>query len=123
MPATRRFEDLDVWRRAHAWVLSIYRLTEAFPKHELYGLTSQVRRAAVSVPTNIAEGFGRRSAADKSRFYDIAHASLDESRYLLMLGRDLGYADTGSAILEAEEVSRMLAAYNKALLAARGLER
>jgi four helix bundle protein len=69
---SRNFQDLDVWKKSHAWVLDIYRLSENFPKHELFGLTSQLRRAAVSVPANIAEGFKRKGILDKARFYNIA---------------------------------------------------
>ena len=66
---SKSFEDVEVWRKAHAWVLAIYKFTEAFPKHELFGLTSQLRRAAVSVPANFAEGFKESSRADKIRIY------------------------------------------------------
>lgn len=78
---SKSFQDLNVWKKAHAWVLGIYRLTECFPKHELFGLTSQLRRAAVSVPANIAEGFKKKGAADKARFYNISQGSLEECRY------------------------------------------
>jgi four helix bundle protein len=67
MPA-RTFQDLIVWQKAHQFVLSVYRLTEGFPRREIYGLTSQLRRAAISVPANIAEGFRKRGKADKARF-------------------------------------------------------
>ena len=77
----RAFEDLEVWKKAHVWVLEIYRLTETFPKHEMFGLTSQLRRAGVSIPANIAEGFKKRGRADKLRFYNIAQGSLEECRY------------------------------------------
>lgn len=88
---SRTFEDVDLWRKAHAWVLAIYKFTEVFPKHELFGLTSQLRRAAVSVPANFAEGFKKRGLADKIRFYNIAQGSLEECRYYLILARDLRY--------------------------------
>ena len=86
---SKSFEDVELWRKAHAWVLAIYRFTEPFPKHELFGLTSQLRRAAVSVPANFAEGFKKRSRADKIRIYNIAQGSLEECRYFLILARDL----------------------------------
>ena len=73
---SKRFEDVEVWRKAHSWVLGIYKFTEGFPKHELFGLTSQLRRAAVSVPANFAEGFKKRGLADKIRIYNIAQGSL-----------------------------------------------
>ena len=109
--AARSFEELEVWRKAHQWTLSVYRFTEHFPKHELFGLTSQFRRAAVSVPANIAEGFKKRGRADKARYYNIAQGLLEECRYYLILSRDLEYGDSQSLIEALEEVSRMLEAY------------
>jgi four helix bundle protein len=81
MSPSRTFEDVAVWQKAHRWVLAVYRYTARMPKHELFGLTAQLRRAAVSVPANFAEGFKRQSRLDKLRFYNIAHASLEECRY------------------------------------------
>jgi len=115
MPS-RSFEDLLVWQKAHRWVLSIYKLTKRFPREELFGLTSQLRRAAVSVPANIAEGFKRRGKADKARFYNHSQASLEECRYYLILGRDLEYADTSTFAAALEEISRMLESYMQGLL-------
>jgi len=92
----KTFQDLLVWQKAHALVLGIYRTTASFPKHETFGLCSQMQRAAVSVPANIAEGFKRRGRADKARFMNIAQASLEECRYFLILAQDLGYASTDS---------------------------
>jgi four helix bundle protein len=83
--AARGFRDLLVWRKAHDLVLEIYKLTASFPKPETYGLASQMRRAAVSVPANIAEGFRRRGKANKARFMNVAEGSLDECRYYLIL--------------------------------------
>ena len=77
----QNFQDLIVWQKAHQLVLSVYRLTNLFPKKEIFGLTSQLKRAAVSVPANIAEGFKRRRKLDKARFMNIAQASLEECRY------------------------------------------
>ena len=107
----KRFEDLTVWQKAHALTLAVYRCTAIFPKFELYGLTSQMRRAAVSVPANIAEGFKRRSRPEKMRFLNIAQGSLEELRYYFMLARDLGYLSDGTPLPQADEVSRLLAAY------------
>ena len=90
MPATR-FEDLVVWQKAHQFVLAVYRLSRTFPRSETYGLSSQFRRAAVSIAANIAEGFRKRGKADKLRFYNIAQGSIEESRYYLILARDLDY--------------------------------
>jgi four helix bundle protein len=106
----QRFTELKVWQRGHALVLSVYRMTTGFPLNERYGLTSQVRRAALSVPTNIAEGSKRITSQD-ARFLNIAEASLAETEYLLMVSRDLGYITTimaDKAFLEIFELSRML---------------
>jgi four helix bundle protein len=115
-PPARCFEDLIVWQKAHQFVLTVYRFTESFPKAELYGLTSQLRRAAVSIPANIAEGFKKKGRADKARFMDIAQGSLEESRYYLILSRDLGYGDSAGLNSQLEEVSKLLEAYSSAIL-------
>lgn len=113
----RTFQDLLVWQKAHAFVLEAYSLTATFPKSETYGLASQMRRAAVSIPANIAEGFRRRSKADKARFLNMAEGSVEECRYFLILTKDLGYGDTQSLIAALEEVSKLLGAYTAAILA------
>jgi four helix bundle protein len=110
----KTFRDLVVWQRAHQLVLSVYQLS--FPKHELFGLTNQLRRAAVSIAANIAEGFKRRGKADKARFLNIAQASLEECRYYLILADDLRYAETGSAMAVLEEVSKCLERYVQRIL-------
>ena len=112
----KTFEDLLVWQKAHSFVLTVYQLTGAFPKHEMFGLTSQFRRAAVSIPANIAEGFRRRGSSDKIRFYNIAQTSIEECRYYLILASDLGYADTLDASQLIQEVSKLLEAYSKSIL-------
>ncbi len=117
MPS-RSFEDVAVWQKAHRWVLDIYRYVAAFPKHELFALGSQLRRSAFSIPANIAEGFKKRSKADKLRFYNIAQGSLEESRYYLILARDLGYGSVAHLMGAIEEISKMLEAYMKSLSAA-----
>jgi four helix bundle protein len=115
-PATK-FQDLIVWQKSHAVVLAIYRLSGGFPRTESYGLTAQVRRAAVSVAANIAEGFKKRSRPDKVRFMNIAQASLEEVRYYLILASDLNYADTAGLLESVEEVSRMLERYQRTIQA------
>jgi four helix bundle protein len=85
------FHKLIVWQKAHQLVLSVYKLSESFPKSELFGLTSQIRRAAVSVPANIAEGYAAGSKGQFGRFLDIAQGSLAEVEYYLVLSRDLKY--------------------------------
>jgi four helix bundle protein len=114
--AAKTFQDLIVWQKAHQFVLDIYALTAKFPKTEIYGLTSQMRRAAVSIPANIAEGFKKRTKPEKSRFLNIAQGSLEETRYYLILARDLNYTDTTVQLLQLEEVSKLLNAYNRSLL-------
>jgi four helix bundle protein len=113
----RTFQDLVVWRKAHELVLAIYSFTAGFPQEETYGLKLQRRRAAVSIPANIAEGFCRRGKADQARYMNMAEGSLEESRYYLILAQDLGYGDTSSLTTSLEEVSRLLNAYASAILA------
>ena len=112
----RTFQDLVVWQKAHHFALAAYALTAAFPKQEIYGLSSQMRRAAVSIPANIAEGFRRRGKPDKARFMNIAEGSIEECRYYLILAKDLGYGDTAESTKSLEEASRLLSAYTAAIL-------
>ncbi len=111
----KRFEDLIVWQKAHSCVLKTYALTKKFPPHELYGLTSQLRRAAVSIAANIAEGFKKRGEKDKVRFLNIAQGSLDESRYYLILANDLNYGYNIELEAQLDETSKLLEAYAKAI--------
>lgn len=115
-PRARSFQDLVVWQKAHTFVLSMYKLTDSFPKSEMYGLTSQFSRAAVSIPANIAEGFKKRGKADKLRFLNIAQGSLEECRYYLILAYDLGYGETQEFLVQIEQVSKLLEAYSLAIL-------
>ena len=112
----RTFQDLTVWQKAHQFVLVVYPFTAAFPKAELYGLVSQLRRAAVSIPANIAEGFKKKSKLDKARFLNIAQGSLEECRYYLILAKDLNYGETAGLTGQLEEVSKLLEAYSRSLL-------
>jgi four helix bundle protein len=111
-----RFEELEVWQKAHRWVLEVYKLTRAFPKEELFVLTAQLRRAAISVPSNICEGFRKRSKADKIHSYNTAQNSLEESRYQLILARDLSYGRCEPVLENLDEVARMLDAYVRAII-------
>ena len=111
----RDFTDLIVWRKAHELVLAVYKLTRRFPKEETYGLTSQFRRAAVSVPANIAEGFRRRGSADKLKFMNYSHASLEECRYYMILANDLGYGLVKGVVEMADEVGRLIMGYVKGI--------
>lgn len=110
------FQDLIVWQKAHEFVLSVYRYSESFPKSEFYGLTSQARRAAVSIPANVAEGFKKKTKPDKVRFLNIAQGSLEECRYYLILARDLDYGDTSQLKTQLEEVSKLLQGYLSSIL-------
>ena len=100
-----------MWQLAHAFVLGVYSISRGFPRDELFGLTSQLRRAAVSVPANITEGYRKHGDADKVRYYNISQASLDEAAYHLRLSHDLGYADTQELRQQADRVARMLSSY------------
>lgn len=115
----RNFKELIVWQKAHQLVLEIYRFTRNFPMDERFGLTSQVRRAAISVPANIAEGFPKRSAGDKTRFFNIAQGSLEEVHYYLILAKDLGYGDSEKLLGLYNEVGRLLNGYASAILTSR----
>jgi four helix bundle protein len=116
-PPARSFRDLRVWQKAHEFVLAVYRYSESFPEREKYGLAHQLRRAAVSIPANIAEGFGKRSPADKARFLNMAEGSVEECRYYLILSQDLGYGPTELLTSTLEETSKLLNAYTRAILA------
>lgn len=111
-----RFEDLEVWKKSHQLVLNIYHITRDFPSEERFGLISQMRRSAVSIPANIAEGFKKRTLKDKSNFYNIAQGSLEELRYYLILSKDLKYLyDNEKLLADAEEIGRMLNGLIKSL--------
>jgi four helix bundle protein len=112
----KTFEDLIVWQRAHEFVLHVYRYSAGFPKSERYGLMPQFRRAAVSIPANIAEGFRKSGKADKARYMNIAQASLEECRYYLILAKDLSYGENDDLMRLLREISRILDAYSKAIL-------
>ena len=111
----KNFQDLLVWQKAHEFVLSTYRFTRSFPKSELFCLTSQLRRASISIPANIAEGFKKRGAKDKLRLLNVAQGSAEETHYYLILAQDLGYGDTSKRREALGEAVRMLEAYCKAL--------
>ena len=114
------FRKLAVWEKSHRLALEIYRITSGFPKSELYGLTSQIRRACVSVPANIAEGCGRSGDAELARFLQIAMGSASEVEYHLLLAHDLGLlscSDKERLVLQVTEVKRMLTSFIRQLRA------
>ena len=115
MEASKSFTDLIVWQKAHQFVLKTYVLTQRFPKEEMYGLSSQFRRAAMSIAANIAEGFARRGARDKCRFLNISQSSLQECRYFLILSRDLNYQADPSMNDLADDVAKLLNSYISAI--------
>ena len=103
------FRQLDAWQEAHKLVLMVYQVTKGFPGDERFGLVSQMRRAAVSVPANIAEGFKRRGIQEKIRFYNIAEGSLEELKYFFILAEDLDYIPSKNNLMtQAETVGRLL---------------
>ena len=102
---------MEVWKNSHAFVLDVYRLTATFPADERFGMITQFRRAAVSIPANIAEGFRKYTVADKARFFNTAEGSLEECRYYCILAQDLGYGDTINLREALDGISRQLAAY------------
>lgn len=116
MTASQGFSELLVWKKAHQFVLEIYKTTKGFPKEELFGIVSQMRRSAVSIPANIAEGFRKRTKADKQRYLTIAHSSLEETRYYLYLSQDLGYCQTTDLMKLLEEVSKLLTLYFRSIV-------
>jgi four helix bundle protein len=116
----RDFRELKVWSKAHQLTLSVYRVTKIFPKEELYGLTSQMRRSCASIPANIAEGCGRRGEAELARFFQIAMGSASELEYHLLLAHDLNLLpanDYESLETNVTEIKRMLTSFIQKLRA------
>jgi four helix bundle protein len=114
----KSFRELEVWKKAHAAVLEVYRITNMFPRSEQFGVVSQLRRAAYSIPANIAEGFGRRSTKELLHFLALANGSLEELGYFLLLSRDLRYLsplDYDKLHGDLKSVAEMLEALAKSL--------
>lgn len=101
----RDFKKYDIWQLSHSFTLVIYKLTANFPKEEMYSLTSQIRRASSSVPTNISEGCGRNSDKELNYFLNIALGSANETEYLLILSKDLQYIDNENAESLLEKIN------------------
>lgn len=115
----RNFRDLQVWKKAHALALLVYQATSTFPVSETYGLTSQTRRSAASIPANIAEGCGRSGNRELARFVEIARGSAGELEYHLLLAHDLGFLSRSiypSLLSNLDEVQKMLTSYRRFLL-------
>ena len=114
----KNYKELKVWQKSYILCLDVYKRTGSFPKEEIYGLVSQIRRSAVSVPSNIAEGYGRKTTADYTRFLYIAYGSLCELETQIMLSNDLRFLEPGnleSLRADLSEVERMLKALIKSL--------
>ena len=107
----KSFEDLIVWQKSHQLVLEVYKFSEGFPKAEMFGITSQIRRSSSSVAANIAEGFKKWGIKDKLRYMNISQGSLEETRYFLILARDLGYGNIDQLSVMAQEVSKLIESY------------
>jgi four helix bundle protein len=107
----KSFTDLETWQKSHEFVLDVYRYTSNFPAEERFGLSRQFRRAAVSIPANIAEGFRKYPAADKARFMNIAEGSIEECEYYCLLAKDLGYGDSQPLRATLDTVRAKLSAY------------
>ena len=122
---TYTFENVIAWQKAHSFVLLVYRITKSFPADELYGLTSQFRRAAVSIEANIAEGYKKLSKADKLRFMNISQGSMEECRDYILLSRDLQYindADFSNLHDTLEDASKMLFLYCNGIMNNNGIK-
>ena len=122
---SKSFECVGAWQKAHAFTLLVYRLTREFPKDEIFGLTSQFRRAAVSIEANFAEGYKKISKADKLRFLNIAEGSLAECRNYVILARDLEYVNEqqyNSLFVALEEASKLLTSYCKGIINNNGIQ-
>lgn len=114
----KSFKELKVWQKSYKLCLTVYKMSTTFPKDERYGLTAQVRRSSVSIPSNIAEGYGRKTKADYIRMLYIAYGSICELETQFLLAGDLGFVGAGHmelVIANLKEVERMLMALIKAL--------
>jgi four helix bundle protein len=118
MALLKSFTELQVWQKAHSLVLDVYHITDRFPDRGRFGIVAQLRRAAASIPANIAEGFGRRTTKELLQSIAISNGSLEESRYFLILSKDLGYMTTddyGKLDQQCIAIAQMLAALARSL--------
>ncbi len=122
---SQSFEDVIAWKKAHAFVLSVYKITKGFPDDEKFGLTAQFRRAAVSIEANIAEGYRKIGKQDKLRFFNISQGSLSECKDYIILARDLEYINIEQyqeLWQSSEEVSRLLISYCNGIINNTGIK-
>jgi four helix bundle protein len=118
MERTNSFRDLIVWQKSHELVIAIYNTTKLFPKEEVFSLTSQVRRAAISIAANICEGYKKKTIPNQLNFINIAEGSLEEVKYYIILSKDLQYIngkDYEQLTNSADEVGRLINGYEKAI--------
>jgi four helix bundle protein len=115
MEKTVSFQQLLVWQKAHQFVLLVYKTTELYPQKEMFGLTSQFRRAAISIAANIAEGYKKKDYKNKIHFFNIAQGSLEECKYYIILSKDLNYPSDSELEILSEEISKLLAGYIKSI--------
>ena len=113
MKNVQTFKDLLVWQRSHEFVVLVYKTTKQFPKEELFGLSSQFRRAAVSIAANVAEGYRKTSKLEKLRFFNISQGSLEECRYYLILSKDIDYINEESYNILNEKIQETSYLLNK----------
>ena len=112
----KSFQDLIVWQKAHQFVLSVFHYSDYFPQKEIYGLTPQLRQAATSIATSIAEGFAKEGRSLRAGCMNSAQDSIEKCRYYLVLAKDLGYGDNPELPPQLEEVSKLLEQYKTATL-------
>jgi four helix bundle protein len=115
----KSFRQLIMWQKAHEFVLQVYKMTESFPRQELYRLISQLRRAAISIPANIAAGFKKSGTADKIQFLNIAQGSIEECQYYLILAKDLKYAEFSRGVFLFDEVAKLVEKYSQKIKASK----
>jgi four helix bundle protein len=115
MEKTVSFQQLLVWQKAHQFVLLVYKTTELYPQKEMFGLTSQFRRAAISIAANIAEGYKKKDYKNKIHFFNIAQGSLEECKYYIILSKDLNYPSDSELEILSEEISKLLTGYIKSI--------
>jgi four helix bundle protein len=109
------FQQLIVWQKAHEFVLLVYKVTDQFPRKEMFGLTSQFMRAAISIAANIVEGYKKKDYKNEIHFFNIAQSSLEECRYYIILSKDLNYTSDSNLAKFSEEVSKLLSSYIKSI--------
>ena len=115
MEKTVSFQQLLVWQKAHQFVLLVYKTTELYPQKEIFGLTSQFRRAAISIAANIAEGYKKKDYKNKIHFFNIAQSSLEECKYYIILSKDLNYTSEINLEKLSTEVSKLVSSYIKSI--------